>query len=71
MEAKFITLTKLKSWGEANAESDVTINTNNISFFEPAEKKTHVHLIGGRDRDFFVKEEYGQVYQAVTGKVFL
>ena len=70
-ELKFVTLSKLKVYGQTEDTVAITINTNHVINFYADGERTRLQLTGGADRELLVEENYAMVYQQITGKVFL
>ena len=69
---KFISLTKVRVTNISEDKSMLTINIDKIVLNEPDGDRTKVFLdIVGATREVLVNENYEQVYQMITGRVFL
>ena len=69
---KFISLTKVRVTNISEDKSMLTINIDKIVLIEPDGDRTKVFLdIVGGAREVLVNENYEQVYQMITGRVFL
>ena len=69
---KFISLTKVRVTNISEDKSMLTINIDKIVLIEPDGDRTKVFLdIVGATREVLVNENYEQVYQMITGRVFL
>ena len=70
-EIKFVTLSKLKVYGETEDSADISVNVKHIISFSADGERTRLQLTSGSDRELLVDEDYRAVYQQITGKVFL